>query len=549
MVGLLNSRLPSELKGHGIPNVIESLNLRGGKMSPLTPVMKMITATFTLGSGGSAGQEGPIAQIGAGIGSYLGQKLHFSPKELRSIVVAGVAAGISAIFSAPIGGLLFALEVVKRKSTINVLIPVVIASIIGYVTSRYIFGMDSVFQNLPEFLFPDPKFLVFFIFLGLACGLFSAIWIRFFYSTESGLDKIFHFLKVRPVFQPAIGGCFIGLIMIGLYYLMGDDWETYTVMGFTFKPMQSVLQGMVYHHPINLAFAILISLIILKALSTAITIGSHGSGGLFAPTLFLGLVFGAFFAFSLNQMFPLSPDLMIILALAGMGAVLAGTIRAPVTGIILIVEITGQYELIVPIAIAVIFSIIIASKIEKEDLYTKQLALKGVTLIDSFEDVMDAMPISKAMVRKDQIISVRLDQSCENVMKLIHESDYEGFPVLDGDNLVGIITIHDLFQSKLENSCDRTVKDVLDQKKNRVLYCMDSSAHLSHAIAVMMLKSISRLPVVDKSQNNVYKMVGWLTIQDIERAYNTMQIDLDPVELRTHLFEINMNGPDKVVLK
>lgn len=380
-VGLLNLKIPPESKGHGIPNIIETINLRGGIMDPWTPFTKMVTASLTIGTGGSAGYEGPIAQIGAGIGSIFGQKLKLSSNELRDLVVAGVSGAIGGIFNAPIGGVLFAIEIVRRRASINSFLPLIISSTTSVVMTHWLVGSDPAFSGYPAIIFSGLIEIPFYIILGVITGLTTVIWIRGFFTIERILEKIYSQIHIPSWAKPAIGGLLTGLISVLIYCLFGNQWTHFTIMGATHDPMTYLFRKELPNYPPEQIIAILLLIMILKIIATSFTIGSGGSGGLFTPTLFMGVFFGVAFGLFTNILFNTNFDLSLF-ALIGMAAFFAGSIRAPFTAVIMASEITGDYFLTIPLLITVAFSMIASSLVEHDDLYIKRIHDHGLILTE-----------------------------------------------------------------------------------------------------------------------------------------------------------------------
>jgi CIC family chloride channel protein len=371
IVGFFTSRVSKETKGHGVPEVLESVALKNGKMNLRVPFIKILASATTIGSGGSAGREGPIAQIGAGFASFLGQKLNLSPKELRTLVVSGVAAGIASTFNAPIGGALFSLEVLLGEGgTTSLFIPIIVAGVAGVITGQFLLGTDPAFIGFPLFEYHEPFLIPLFITLGIICGIGSALWIKLFYKGEDIIDYTFIKFSIPDIIQPALGGLFVGLILTLTYFVSGDSWETYTVMGRSYLPMDAIFQGTLMQDSIISVLSILILLFILKALATIFTVGSGGSGGVFAPTLFLGVMIGAIFAIFIDYVIILADVPVALLALLGMAAFFAGTGRAPLTAIIMTAEMTEDYFLTIPLMVVVSISWIVSILLEKDNIYT-----------------------------------------------------------------------------------------------------------------------------------------------------------------------------------
>ena len=522
IVGFLTSKVSKETKGHGVPEVLESVALKDGKMNLRVPFIKIIASATTIGSGGSAGREGPIAQIGAGFASLIGQKLNLSPKELRTLVVSGVAAGIAATFNAPIGGSLFALEVLMGEGgTTGLLIPIIVAAVVGVVTGQLLLGTDPAFIGFPALEYHEPYLIPLFLILGVICGVGSAFWIKFFYKIEDIFDNIFEKFKIPDILQPAFGGLFVGLTLVITYFFVGEQWETVTIMGRTYLPMDAVFQGSLLQGSVLLVLLILLLLFALKALNTVFTIGTGGSGGVFAPTLFLGVMLGAIFGIIVDDIIIISNVPIPLLAVLGMAAFFAGTGRAPLTAIIMTAEMTEDYFLTIPLMIAVSISWIVSILLEKDNIYTLKLIRRGVVLKEPIADILETITVVETMTPREKLVVVDTKTRLETVMELVRTTRHEGFPVVEQDMFIGVITLSDVQEAMYSSPKDWNVFDVLIRKK-RPLICIHKEATLMHAVHIMESKDISRLPVVEKSpsqKDKFPKLVGWITHHDITRVY------------------------------
>ena len=522
IVGYLTSKVSKETKGHGVPEVLEAVTLNNGRMNLRIPFVKIIASATTIGSGGSAGREGPIAQIGAGFASLIGQKLNLSPKELRTLVVSGVAAGIAATFNAPIGGSLFALEVLMGEGgTTGLLIPIIVAAVVGVVTGQFLLGTDPAFIGFPALEYHEPYLIPLFVILGLVCGVGSAFWVKFFYKLEDIFDNIFEKFKIPDILQPAFGGLFVGLTLVITYFFVGEQWETVTIMGRTYLPMEALFQGSLLQGSILLVLLTLVLLFVLKALNTVFTIGTGGSGGVFAPTLFLGVMLGAIFGIIVDDIFVITNVPIPLLALLGMAAFFAGTGRAPLTAIIMTAEMTEDYFLTIPLMIVVSISWIVSILLEKDNIYTLKLIRRGVVLKEPIADILETITVVEAMTPREKLVVVDTKTRLETVMELVRTTRHEGFPVVEQDMLIGVITLSDVQEAMYSSPKDWNIFDVLITKK-RPLICIHKEATLMHAVHIMESKDISRLPVVEKSLNQKSefpKLIGWITHHDITRVY------------------------------
>jgi CIC family chloride channel protein len=521
IVGLLTTRLSEETKGHGVPEVLESVALRDGRMNLRVPFVKILASALTIGSGGSAGREGPIAQIGAGFASFIGQKLDLSPRELRTLVIAGVAAGISATFNAPIGGTLFAVEVLMREGAIGLFVPIIVASVVGTVVGQLLLGDEPAFQSFPPLEYHNPGLIPFFVLVGVIAGISSVLWIKLFYHAEDLQGRLFDTFSIPTFLRPAIGGLCIGIILVISFLSAKESWEKYTTMGRTYAPMDAVFDGELTTGTLHIILLMLIALIILKALATMLTVGSGGSGGVFAPTLFLGVMLGAIFGVIARDVFGDSSNQIAVFALLGMAAFFAGTGRAPLTAIIMTAELTGDYFLTVPLMLAVTISWLISNQLEPNDIYVQKLVRRGSSIKTGLQaDILESITIAEAMTPYDDLIIINVKARLEEVLETINRTGHEGFPVFEQDQFLGVITLSDVNRALEEHPRDWIVSDVLRAKSHPEIICMHKNSSLAHAVSVMVRRDVSRLPVVEEDKDGHPKLVGWLTHHDITKRYS-----------------------------
>ncbi len=520
LVGILVSRVSREVKGHGVPEVLESVALHGGRMKLRIPFVKIVASAATLGSGGSAGREGPIAQIGAGFASLVGEKFDLRTDERQMLVIAGVAAGISATFNAPIGGSLFAIEILTKGTQKVYFLPVIVAAVVGTVVGQFFLGDSPAFIGFPPLKYHDPSLIPFILLLGIICGVLSAFWIKFFYFFEDVFERVAAKMKTPHVLEPAIGGLGIGLIHMFTYILTKDQWETYTVMGRTYLPMDSVFQGILLKNSsLMTLFLLLLVLFLLKMVATAMSIGTGGSGGVFAPTLYMGVMLGAATGLVLNQGFGITNADIVLFAVVAMAAFFAGTGRAPLTAILMTAEMTNDFFLLIPLRLAVSASYLISSQIQPVDIYTLKLTRRGVELEKMPRDILDKILVKEAMTPREKLVIVDSKMRLESVMGLIRKTRHEGFPVFDNEEFIGVITLSDVQKALQEHPKDWIVKNVMEAKgSDRPLIGISEEATLAEAMLLMERKDVSRLPVL-RGQGGQVELVGWLTNHDITRCF------------------------------
>ncbi|MCL6560841.1 MAG: chloride channel protein, partial [Firmicutes bacterium] len=352
--GLIVVKFAPEAEGHGTDAAIDAFHHKEGLIRARVPLVKMLASAVTIGSGGSAGREGPTAQIAAGFGSLLGQILRLSPRDRRIAMATGIGAGIGAIFKAPLGGALLSTEILYLEGfEVEALIPSFIASVVGYTVFATWNGYDPVFgwNPVPINWSADPVTLIFYACMGLACGLIGIIYTKIFYGTRKLIRK----LKIPKVAKPALGGLAVGLIGYFLPQVLG--------MGYGW------LQLAMRHKAGPLG--ILLLLVLGKILATSLSIGSGGSGGVFAPGLFIGGMFGASMWEVLHRLtahVPASPEPFIVV---GMMSLFGAVAHAPLAVMIMVGEMTGSYTLLIPAMIATGIAYV---TVGKNTIYESQVA-------------------------------------------------------------------------------------------------------------------------------------------------------------------------------
>ncbi|MDY7002116.1 MAG: chloride channel protein, partial [Thermodesulfobacteriota bacterium] len=376
VVGLLVYFGASEAKGHGVPEVMQALALKGGRIRKRVAFVKIMASAICIGSGGSSGREGPMVQIGASIGSSVGQVFKVPIMTQRTMVGCGAAAGIAATFNAPIAGTLFALEVILNDFGLASFSPVVLSSVTATAISRHYFGDFPAF-SIPVYELASLWEFCIYPFLGLFAGLAAILFVSVLYKSED----LFEALKVPEWFKPVIGGLMLGVILLKFPQVFGVGYGGMNLA------LRSQLPGL-----------LLLALMFLKVASTSITLGSGGSGGIFAPSLFIGAMAGGFFGWVANLLFPGVTASSAAYALVGMGAVTAATTHAPITAILIIFEMTGDYKIILPMMIACILSTIVASALKEGSIYTLKLMKRGVDIAGGMEqNILRALKVKQFM--------------------------------------------------------------------------------------------------------------------------------------------------------
>ncbi|RLG24158.1 chloride channel protein [Methanosarcinales archaeon] len=497
--GLITYLCAPEAVGEGTDAVIDSYHQWNGTIRSRIPIVKTIASALTIGTGGSAGREGPITQIGAGFGSYLANRLKLDDNGRRMMLLCGAAGGLGSIFRSPFGGALFAISVLyKKDSEFESLVPAFISSIIAYSVFCSVFGWGSLFTT-PEYTFTHPVDLIFDAVLGLLCGLAGIIHIRIFH----GMRDLFKKFEIRNYIKPMIGGLLLGLLVLSMQYTCGFGYELF---GGGYGSIQAAING-------NLALNVLILLAIAKILATSLTLGSGGSGGVFAPSLAIGATLGGAFGILAHDLFPgIIGDLQSTsFVLVGMAALLSGVAHVPIAAIVMVSELTGNYNLLPPLMFASTLAYLVTSD---WTIYEKQVparvdspAHREELTIDILENayVRDAMSVD--------VMPVHPPNSVQTVMNLIYKYGHIGYPVIEDDRLVGIVTFKDAERIPPEDREETSVNQIMTT--SLIVTYPDES--LEAALRKLILNNIGRLPVVDRDDPS--KILGILTKSDIIRMH------------------------------
>jgi CIC family chloride channel protein len=508
LVGPLIYFFAREAKGHGVPEVMEAVALRGGRIRPIVAVIKSLASSLSIGSGGSVGREGPIVQIGSALGSTLGQVLHMSDERIRNLVACGAAGGIAATFNAPIAGVLFALEVILGEFSVRYFSTVVISSVTASVVGRIAFGDVPAFQ-VPPYQMVSPWELVFYALMGVLAALVAVSFTRILYLFEDLFDA---WKRFPEYLKAALGGILLGLgglifARANLNLGLGVPGQPVAFYGVGYEAMEWALLG-------EGGVSLLLALMGIKILATSLTIGSGGSGGIFAPSLFLGSMFGGAFGHVVHNLFPTVTASPGAFALVGMAAVFAGTARAPITAIIILFEMTDDYRIILPLMLTTVVSTILAEHLSKESIYTLKLSRRGIRLERGRDiDVMQGVLVGEAMTTDADTVSADMD--LRELALLFAETHHHGFPVLEeSGGLFGVVTLQDLARARergpLEN---RRVRDIA----TRSVLTVHPDEPMWVALKRLGTRDVGRLPVVDR--RNPRRLLGLIRRSDIVRAY------------------------------
>ena len=493
----LSLMFPGEVNGYGFTSFLRKVNLEGGVIHARSILLRIVSTALTIGSGNSAGVEGPIAQIGGALGSLLGQFFKVSGNRMKVYIAAGCSAGIAGMFNAPLAGIFFAAEIVLLGTyEISSFAALVIASAISTVVTRAYYGETPAFP-IPDYQMVNPFVeLPLYALMAVIVGALAVLHIRFFYLVRDGFRKV----PLNDQIKPIIGAFCIGVIGIAYPQIMGDGYHY----------IEEVLTG-------QGTISIMLALIFLKIIATAITLGSGGSGGVFAPALFIGAMIGGSFGGIVHGYLPEFTASPGAYATVGIGAFLAASTHAPMTAIFLLFEMTGNYMIIIPIMASSIIGTMVATKLYHDSIDTVDFSREGINIHEGREvAIMKSLRVGKAITEDFDFISenANINQLLE-IFRIAKDSFY--FPVINqAGRLVGIISMQD-------------VKNILHDEKQRVCYLVGAICtrnvimltpdnNLYEAMQLFDIKGLEEIPVVESLEDPW--ILGMLKRRDVLAAYN-----------------------------
>lgn len=489
--GPLVHRFAREARGHGVPEVMYAIHKRGGRIPAKVAVVKGLASAITIGSGGSVGREGPIVQIGSAMGSSLARLARLPESRVRMLVACGAAGGIAATFNAPIAGVFFALELLLGSFAVSSFGAVVLSSVVASVIGRAFLG-DAPFLDLPEFTVNSHGEYLLYVVLGLLAAGVALLFVKVLYGIEDLADKIW---KGPEWLRPGVGGLLLGLVLLALPQMYGVGYPV----------LENAVNG-------KYAIAFLLILLVGKIFATSLTIGIGGSGGVFAPSLFLGAVLGAAFGQTMNYLFPglgINPG---VYALVAMAAVFSGAARAPITAVIILFELTGEYSIILPLMLAVVVATGAVSALTKDTIYTKKLLRRGVDITARKQSsALSRTTVRAAMDPPPRSLST--DMSLDEASKVLLTARRRCLPVITAEGeFVGVVRAGAAVQALAEDD-DAPMVTVAQLIEWRKYLSPDST--LDEALDAMLEEDAADgLPVLDEAAT----LVGWLQQDAVLRA-------------------------------
>ncbi len=495
-----------EIKSSGVPEVMRALILKGGRIRKRVFGTKIIASAICIGTGGSAGREGPIVQIGASIGSSIGQILRLSDDRIRNLVGCGTASAIAAAFNTPLAGIVFAIEVLMGNLQVRSFGNVVIAAVSASIVSRFFLGTSPAF-SVPIHALDSPIALFFYLILGLLSALVGIMFIQMLYKTEALFDN----WKIPFLLKPAIGATLlgiIGMIFMSLPIAEGRQIPVMFCTGYFF--VEEVLLG-------NVSLWLLLALVFIKPLATSLTLGSGSAGGVFGPALFLGAVLGGALGIICKHFFPEISGEPGAYALVGMAAMFSATARAPLTGMLTVFELSNDYLMILPMMVAGITACYFAQWLHPDSIFTLKLSQKGIRFADGRDmDIMQGVTVQEVM--RTRLVSVNRNQSVSELMALFQETNLLGFPVItEGNKLWGIITLQDIHRAQSAPDFNPRHLKVADLAVEEAITVYPDEP-IWVAIQKMSPRDLARLPVI--SRDGSLRLVGVISRSDILRAYD-----------------------------
>ncbi len=491
--GLLVYSLAPETEGHGTDAMIDTFHNHNGKSRKRVPLIKSLASILTIGSGGSGGYEGPASQIGSGLGSIISRLFRVPENIARKFFLAGSAAGLGSIFHAPLGGALTSVEVIyKEDFETEALLPAIVAAVVAYATFTQFTGNSDPIIPISSIASFQPLEIILFGTLGLVCVPVSWLFVKVFYT----FSKFFKELNIPRPFKPAIGGLCVGGIAFICPQAVGEGWRF----------LEQGING-------NFAIHTLIWIVLFKIITTSLTVGSGGSGGVFGPALFIGGMLGGIYGYSIDLFFPeliSSPSQYI---LVGMGAFFAGAANAPIASIIMVCELSGNYALLAPLMFSSIVHVMLSSR---WSIYKNQKQNKFDSPVHHHEinvDILKSIRIDSIFELSQKATCVENNENFKKIQYLLEESNQKVFPVLEKKEVIGLLSIDQIRKVMLQEQAHKLliVEDMMTP-----LYYLSEEMDLHSASQIFLKSTHMELPVL----SNDNKVIGLISYSNVITAYN-----------------------------
>jgi CIC family chloride channel protein len=511
--GVLVYTLAPEAEGHGTDAAIAAYHFRQGKIHSRVPLVKIVASALTIGTGGSGGREGPIAQIGAGFGSYLGKVLHFRPADRRILLAAGMGAGVAAIFRAPLAGALFAAEVLYRSPEFEseVIIPAGIASVTAYCTFGIRYGWKPLFDISPDLqgalTFDNPLRLGLYLLLALFMVVLAMLYTRTFY----GVTYLFRRLPLRPHLKPALGAFLSGLVGLVLYFLVNRDESVLNVLSFGYGILQDCMSPQV-----TVSALLLLVVALGKILTTSLTIGSGGSGGVFGPSMVIGGCGGGALGLVFHQLWPWLVPHPASFVIVGMAGFFAAAAKTPFSTLVIVSEMTGNYHLLLPALWVCALAFLLS---DEQSIYSSQLASRSLSPAhqgDYVREVLAGVQVGQFLKPDQPLPTVLANDALAKVIERLSMTGHQALPVVDSDQrLLGMVSLEEVHLASLSPHLQPLV--LAADLMHSDIVPLRASDRLDRAVELFVENNMSTLPVVDGSPD--HRVVGLVQRNEIATAY------------------------------
>ncbi len=508
--GIIVYGFAPEAEGHGTDEVIKSFHRKRGIIKPIVPIIKLFASVITIGSGGSGGREGPIAQIGAGFGSFLGVKIGMNTRSRRWLLAAGMGAGIGSIFHAPLAGALFSAEVLYSDPEFEseVILPSTVASIIAYTIYSLVFGWKHMFIETSGMGFTNALELIPYLILALTLAIVANFFVKVFYRTRN----LFKSLNIPKYFKPAIGGFITGSIGLSLILIFDDKKFIVDVMGGGYGILQEIFNNGIA----NVGISVLLLIGFGKIITTSFSVASGGSAGVFGPSMVIGGTLGTAIGFSFHNLFPGVISNPVTFTIVGMAGFFAAAANTPISTIIMVSELTGNYELLLPTMWVCTIAYLVT---RKWSIYENQVSNKTYSQAHFSRytpDIINATIVGETYRKSRKFSYIKKSSSISEILEVVDKSRQRIYPVVDDDeSLLGIFNIDDI--THILHDPDQNIKtasDLMHQHLN-IVYLEDL---ISKANQLMNDNFVDELMVLDDPDNK--KVKGIITSSDIVLAYS-----------------------------
>lgn len=511
--GWIVARWAPEASGHGTDAAIDAFHNKEGRINGRVPIVKIIASALTIGSGGSGGREGPIAQVGAGFASFLATKLGLGAMERRLMLASGMGAGVGSIFHAPLAGALFAAEIFYSEAEIEAeaLIPGAVSTIVGYSLFSSITGFHSLFEQ-GTYAFSDPRELLLYTALAVILTLAAALFVKVFYGLHDFCER----LRWSKVLKTSLGGLVTGVVGLGIYELAGQDKRALDVLSFGYGTLEQALLG-------NAPVVLLLLLGVGKMITTSISIGSGGSGGVFGPSMVIGGTVGGSIGVLTKSMFPTVVANPGSYALVGMTGFFAAAAKAPISTLVMVSEMTGNYRMIVPALWVSSLCFLLGRPFK---LYRSQVPTRLESNAHRHEMFVDLLAQTKVARLLDEsatsrdFVTVPATMPLDELVQVFGRTTQHYFPVVDGNgDMMAILSANDVRQFVSDRDVGAVV--IAADMANHDVVTLQPDTDLQVALQRFVSLDVDALPVVDPKTPR--RVIAMLTRRELIKSYHAMR--------------------------